>query len=115
MDSNIIVAKCKKTGKTYGMRIEKRRNSWIITWAFPISEKEVLPGKHGKTTLYEYDYNDDELPSCPHCGSASFVKCSVCGEITCCAEEESITCQWCKTKIDAEISSGPFQIRSGEY
>ena len=38
-EANVVLAKCRKSHRMYGIRIERRMNNvWYCTWAFPISE-----------------------------------------------------------------------------
>ena len=41
MAANVLLAKCNAQNKTYGIRVEKRGNDWVSTWAFPIDESKA--------------------------------------------------------------------------
>ena len=54
MDAAVILAKCYKTKKMYGMRSQKMNDGdWWRTWAFPIDEKRArkLSCWNGETRL----------------------------------------------------------------
>ena len=40
-EASVILAKCAQD-KLYGIRIEKRDNDWVRTWAFKLKEKRRL-------------------------------------------------------------------------
>ena len=60
-EANVILAKCKKD-QLYGIRIEKRENDWVRTWAFRLqeemAEKEervIFGGRLGEYKYYDMD------------------------------------------------------------
>ncbi len=79
----IITARCDKTKKLYGMRVEQtNRNEWSITWAFPIKESSAKSEGYTKNTMNGSFSLCEEFNGCPHCGNPSFWKCG-CGALTC--------------------------------
>lgn len=92
----IVLCKCGKHHKTYGIRAEKRgRNSWVWTWAFPIKESSAKREGYDKSSIKGTIVYADEYPGCPYCGSKSFTVCS-CGHLSCTIVKDGIfTCEWC--------------------
>ena len=41
-EASVILAKCAQD-KLYGIRIEKRDNDWVRTWAFKLKEETKVP------------------------------------------------------------------------
>ena len=41
MEASAILAKCSKDRRSYRIRIEKRDNDWVTTWAFSIDEAKA--------------------------------------------------------------------------
>ena len=57
--ASVILAKCAKD-KIYGIRIEKRENDWIRTWAFPLKEDMAEKEGFDKTSFTGNFYTDEE-------------------------------------------------------
>jgi hypothetical protein len=36
INATVVLEKCSKTKKLYGMRVEQRGRDWVRTWTFPI-------------------------------------------------------------------------------
>jgi hypothetical protein len=66
--ATVGISKCQTTGKTYGVRIEQRKNSkWYATWTFPIDVEEA---KREGYTVNSFPQNieyDSDFPGCPFC------------------------------------------------
>ncbi len=100
MEANILLMKCPKTKKTYGVRIEKKSDGdWYRTWAFPIKERQAKSEGFDKTQVAGNLYPTEEYPGCPHCGSMNFVQCGKCKKISCWNGEENLHCDWCGTEM----------------
>jgi hypothetical protein len=41
LNAKVIMAKCSKTKKAFGIRIEERGHDWVRTWAFKIDERKA--------------------------------------------------------------------------
>jgi hypothetical protein len=100
LNAKVIMGKCSKTGKTFGIRIEQRGRDWVRTWAFPIGERKAKREGFDVNTVSGSMNADDEYPGCPYCGSIGFVQCS-CGKIGCMGDVRDhgdhveYTCPWC--------------------
>jgi len=100
VNATVILAKCSKSKKLFGMRVEKREKTWVRTWAFPIDESKAKHEGFDKNKVSLGD-TDSAYPGCPHCRDGGFVKCGNCGKIGCGGGAEkkgdkgSYTCPWC--------------------
>ena len=94
IEATVIIAKCKKSQKTYGIRIERRRSEWYKTWAFKINEKSARREGFDKTAINGKFIACEEYNGCPYCHSREFIKCG-CGKISCWNGEKIIKCIWC--------------------
>ena len=92
----IVLTKCSKNHKTYGIRAEKLgRDHWSFTWAFPLKEESARHEGYDKTSIKGTIEIDHEYPGCPFCGTSKIVLCD-CGHLSCNhAVEGKITCPWC--------------------
>lgn len=101
MEATIVMAKCRVTKKSFGIRAEKRDNKWFFTWAFKLSDKSAKNEGYDKTTIsgeikIQYDY-----PGCTHCGATSFCQCGQCGKILCYpGTGNSVTCPHCGITLE---------------
>ena len=99
----VIMAKCNKNGKSYGIRVENNdENKWRTTWAFRISEKNAKIESYDKCAIEGKIMVSSGYPGCPHCSSSSFFKCK-CGKLSCWDGYSSeVTCAWCGEKSNIE-------------
>jgi len=97
----ILVSKCVRTKKLYGMRMEETsRNYWNIDWAFPLSDYTASVEKYTDSTVTGSFNLDKRYPGCPHCGNISFYRC-ICGKIACWdGISKSVTCPYCNNTGD---------------
>jgi hypothetical protein len=65
----VLLSKCSKHGKTFGIRVEKRGNDWIRTWIFPISDDAARREGFDKTNITASFNVTKEFPWCPYCGT----------------------------------------------
>ena len=115
LEANVVMAKCGKSGLSFGIRIEKRTNNkWYCTWAFPLSDKSASnEGYSNKPVSGEIAF-DDEYPGCPHCGNSGWVLCG-CGKLTCwSSSDKKFTCKWCGKTGEVEIADR-FDLQGGGY
>lgn len=65
----VVLCKCGKTHKTYGIRTEKTLGKrWNMTWAFPIKESTGKREGYDKTSISGDVVMTSEYPGCPYCG-----------------------------------------------
>jgi len=97
LNAKVIMAKCSKTQKCFGIRIEQRGNEWVQTWAFPIDERKAArEGYSASSTVTLSGKEDDGFPGCPHCGTKMFFICA-CGKLSCSSIGAQMhTCPWCR-------------------
>ena len=104
MEANILLAKCPNAHLMYGIRVEKRENDWVRTWAFKISEKSAIKEGFDKTNIRGTFQEVDEYPGCPYCGCHDIVVCGKCGKISCFPERvDEAVCEWCGNKSKVSI------------
>ena len=65
-EASVILAKCAQD-KLYGIRIEKRDNDWVRTWAFKLKEETAEKEGFDKINFTGSFYTDEEYPGCPYC------------------------------------------------
>src|SRR5215510_4505669 len=105
MAANILLTKCGKNNKTYGIRIEQQGNDWVSTWAFSIDEDKAKREGFDKTKITGAFCPIDGYPGCPYCGTYELLQCG-CGKMVCYndaitkgktskAENMSFKCPWC--------------------
>ena len=95
-DAVVVLCKCGKHHKTYGIRAEKRESdSWACTWAFPIKESSAKREGYDKSSIKGNIVFTEEFPGCPYCGGRNWTVCS-CGHLNCTLVTNGIfTCEWC--------------------
>lgn len=95
MEAAVAVCKCQKTGKTFGIRCEKREYGWIYNWAFALNERSIAREGYGGVVVLGGIMMDEEYPGCPDCGVKYFFVCQ-CGKLTCYnGRARRVTCKWC--------------------
>ena len=112
----IVLCKCIKTHKTFGIRTEKAgRNHWVFTWAFPIKETAAHREGYDKTTVGGEIEFDEEFPGCPYCGDNSgFTLCPICNKLRdCYGEDEIVPCEWCGFVASGMSDYNGEDIRAG--
>jgi hypothetical protein len=102
IEATVITAKCGKTQKIYGIRVERRGGDWYRTWAFKINEKSAKKEGFDKTVINGKFNADKEYNGCPYCGSGEFTKCG-CGKISCWSGEKTVKCCWCGAKGEISV------------
>lgn len=116
MEAAVVVAKCSKGKRTYGIRTQKMEDGdWWRTWAFPIDEKRARKENYDQTKIQGNLYCTEDYPGCPYCGTKGFVLCGNCHKISCWNGETSLTCPWCGSKLE-EISAATkkFDLSGGD-
>jgi hypothetical protein len=114
LNAKVILVKCAKTKKPYGIRIEERGRDWMRTWAFKIDERKAKHEGFDANTVTGSMNADDEYPGCPHCGGKGFVQCS-CGKIGCFDDStDYYTCPWCGNSGKVQ-SAESFDVSGGGF
>ena len=138
MAASVILAKCSVHSGTFGIRVEKRENDWVSTWAFPIDESKAKREGFDKTKITGSLTPIDGYPGCPYCGDNELVQCA-CGKMIChregrvysntekTAEKKSekklerkaknnaFRCQWCSMMIDEINVVESFTVKSDRF
>jgi len=115
-EATVVLAKCGKTHRTYGIRIERRTdNVWYCTWAFPITETGASNEGYGSTMISGRVDTDPEYPGCPYCGSMGWVSCGGCKKLTCWGSDDRyFTCEWCGNSGEVR-EADTFDLQGGGY
>ena len=115
-EANVVLAKCRKSHRMYGIRIERRMNNvWYCTWAFPISETSASNEGYGSTMISGRVETAPEYPGCPYCGARGWVNCGNCGKLTCWGNDEKyFTCTWCGNSGEVTAAE-TFDLQGGGY
>ena len=93
-EASVILAKCAQD-KLYGIRIEKRDNDWVRTWAFKLKEETAEKEGFDKINFTGSFYTDEEYPGCPYCGAKKCFVCGNCGKVSCYDGSDKVVCNWC--------------------
>jgi len=101
MQADVILCKCDHK-HTFGIRVEKRGNDWVRTWAFKIDEARAKSEGYDSNKITGSFEPVDNYPGCPYCGKMRLNFC-ICGGINCESGERPIaaagtvelTCNWC--------------------
>lgn len=112
MEAQVLIAKCRNSKKTFGIRVERRDEGWCLTWAFKIDEKMASREGFEKTKISGNFYMDEEFPGCPYCGAMDFIQCG-CKKLTC-YDEGIAECGWCGNK-SKPVAGEQFEFTSGDY
>ena len=119
LNAKVIMARCSKNKKSFGIRIEQRGRDWVRTWAFPMDERKAKREGFDENKVTGSLEADEEYPGCPHCGSVGFVLCG-CGKIGCAGgivergKSEEYTCPWCNDTGEMEDADS-FEVSGGGY
>ena len=113
MEANVILAKCSIHNKAFGVRIEKRDDDWVRTWAFKIDEEKAKREGFDSTPITGSLREADEFSGCPYCARKSFVICS-CGKMSCLEYgDKSAYCYWCNMHMENLVDAELFDLKSG--
>jgi len=61
------LAKCPRTKKIYGVRIDTSSKDWKATWAFPVREEVAQREGYSENEFPSSLQYDREYPGCPYC------------------------------------------------
>jgi hypothetical protein len=114
-EATVIMAKCQRSKKAFGIRAEKIKKEWHFTWAFPIDERAAKREGYDATTVKGSITIDDEYPGCPHCGCKSFVQCGNCNKIGCSGEERIYKCPFCGNQGEISYCDSFDNIKGGGF
>ena len=132
MAASVILAKCGVNNHTFGIRVEKRENDWVSTWAFPIDDGKAKREGFDKMKISGSFQPATGYPGCPHCGANELVQCG-CGRMFCYkegrgksesktekkperkADHNSFRCPWCDVVIKEIQEVESFTVKSGAY
>lgn len=106
MEANIILIRCNKENKAFGVRVQKMKDGdWYRTWAFKVNARHAKNEGYDTNKVVGNLCATEEYPGCPYCGSKGFVQCGTCKKLTCWNGEESMTCHWCGSTMDNIVTT----------
>ncbi len=95
-EARIALCMCKEAKKFYGIRMERAKEGWNCTWAFPISKESAKREGYETTVLKGNIGNTERYNGCPYCGQKLFVVCGACKKLNCqIISGETFSCGWC--------------------
>ena len=117
MEANVIMCRCGKCSKVYGIRVERMADGdWYRTWAFKLSEKSAGREGFDKTPIRGNLNATLEYPGCPYCGTIGFVQCGYCGRISCWNGESSLNCSWCGKLMENIVDANEkFDVSANQF
>lgn len=93
MKAAVILQKCTRARKTFGVRIQELEDGeWYRTWAFPIDEKRAGREGYDRTQVMSKLPAPQNYPGCPYCGCRNYFYDHNCGKISCYHGETAFTC-----------------------
>ncbi|MDR1149041.1 MAG: hypothetical protein LBK66_10460 [Spirochaetaceae bacterium] len=95
INAKVVLCKCPKNKRVYGMRLEEQGGDWVRTWAFKLDEAAAKREGFDTETTRGTMRPTLDYPGCPYCGGTSLNQCK-CGKIFCGKAGEA-TCPWCGT------------------
>jgi hypothetical protein len=116
INAQVVLSRCQKSGKLYGIRVEERNGDWVQTWAFKIDENKAKHEKFDSNRITGSMKEDPGFPGCPYCGKRAFFVCS-CGKLNCHPGErgeDSGDCRWCGKTVSLKTAES-FDIDGGSY
>lgn len=113
-EASVILAKCAQD-KLYGIRIEKRDNDWVRTWAFKLKEETAEKEGFDKINFTGSFYTDEEYPGCPYCGAKKCFVCGNCGKVSCYDGSDKVVCNWCGSDGTAADDDGKLDVSGGGF
>ncbi len=116
MEAVVILEKCSKNRRAFGVRTQKMEDGdWWRTWAFPIDENRARSEGYDLTPIQGNLYRLEEYPGCPYCGAYNFVQCGRCHKISCWNGEKALTCPWCENHMTNIITAtDKFELSGGD-
>ena len=113
-EASVILAKS-ASDKLYGIRIVKRDNDWVRTWAFKIKEEMAEKEGFDKINFTGSFYTDEEYPGCPYCGAKKCFVCGSCGKVSCYDGSDKVVCNWCGASGTAASDDGKMDVSGGGF
>ena len=119
LNATVVLARCSKTKKCFGIRVEQRGKDWVRTWTFPIDERKAKHEGFETNVVTGSMDADNEYPGCPHCGAKGFVQCACkkngcSGGIHNYGHSVEYTCPWCGENTGLKDVDS-FNVSGGGY
>jgi len=118
LEATVVLGKCSKTKKLFGMRVEKQGGKWIRTWAFPIDE-QAAKNEGFAANKVSISGQENDYPGCPHCKDGGFTLCC-CDKVGCSGgtkregSKQFYLCPWCNQNIEVQTAE-VIDVKGGGY
>ena len=110
MEATVAACRCAKNGGLFGVRFEKRNNTWVYNWAFRLSEAAAQHEGYDDIEIRGRVVLDSDYPGCPYCKTKSLLVCS-CGKLNCYdGKSRTTTCRWCGAS--GIVDGGPVKFQT---
>ncbi len=111
MKAAVILTKCPKANRIFGMRTELRSDGdWYRTWAFPIREERARQEGYDTTPVRGHLTATEEYPGCPFCKTMAFMQCGACQKLSCWNGETEVVCPWCNARLTTTTYADMFSV-----
>lgn len=112
-DLMVVMGMCSRTGRPYGVTVEKHGSYCDLQWAFKISASSAKREGYDRNSFHGAVNTDSNFPGCPHCGSQGWYICGHCKTMICNDQEEGkVTCpKWGKTSN--LVITDEFDLKGG--
>lgn len=116
VEATVILSKCSKTHKTYGIRAEKKEDGkWHLTWIFKIDDEKAKKEGYQNTKVFGDILVDDTYRGCPYCETMYTSVCDRCGMLSCRDPHDTkMVCGWCGSVGEIGALPDEFELKGGE-
>jgi hypothetical protein len=116
LNAKVVMARCSKTKKSFGIRVEQRGKDWIRTWAFKMDEQSAKHEGFDANTITGSMNATLDFPGCPYCQDMGFVLCGKCKKIGCSGgiADNQYNCPWCGYSGELSVAES-FDVSGGSY
>ena len=118
VDATVILMKCDKTHKSYGVRVQKTSNGdWERTWAFPVDDQVAKKENYEKKSVVGNLFCTEEYPGCPYCHTTGFIMCGRCTKLTCYRDDldGKFRCEWCGATGVVQTAEDKFNLSGNSF
>lgn len=113
MEAKVILCKCNKSSKAFGIRVQKGYDGdWYRTWAFELNDKVAINEGYDKTSVTGGLNAIGSYPGCPYCGTMQFAVCGSCKKMVCYSGETAYSCPWCGHWMENFVEEKTFNIET---
>lgn len=118
MRATVILQKCTKTRKIFGIRVQEMEDGeWYKTWSFPIDEESANREGYSRNQITSMLPALEDYPGCPYCGTKGTFLDTNCGNrLSCYYGGTTFTCPWCDvTYHDISPMTEKVRFSGGDF